>query len=199
MSSYHHGNLREALIEEASELLVEVGLSGLTLREAARRAGVSPGAPYRHFPDKESLLAELAVRGFQRLGSELLDTAGRFAEPTERLAQIGNTYILFALAHRALHRLMFGGYFDDALHPEVKNASRAAFVPVKVAIEDLVSSRGLPTDDTSALELATWSFVHGFASLILNGQVHDEETTPEFILALTRKMARWITGGFGNP
>ena len=107
---YHHGQLRAALLAASRSILAESGARGLSLREAARRAGVSTAAPYRHFKDKTSLLAALAHAAFVRLDAELTAVAERFADapPLERVQQLGVAYVGFAARHPAEFRLMFG-------------------------------------------------------------------------------------------
>src|SRR6478672_7153397 len=100
MSTYHHGNLRPALLRAATKTLEKEGVGALSLRDLARRAGVSHNAPYRHFPDRESLLAALAADGFEKLGQAMRGQGGK---------EMGEAYVRFALEHPQLFRLMFGG------------------------------------------------------------------------------------------
>src|SRR5215467_8023087 len=94
---YHHGNLREALLEAAIRLIAEVGPTAFTLREVARRAGVSHNAPYRHFQDKDDLMAAVAAQGFQELTAAMLEAAGQRSDVREQLKQAGLGYVTFAL------------------------------------------------------------------------------------------------------
>src|SRR5688500_9033811 len=100
MSTYHHGDLRQAVLGTAGEMMEKEGLAALSMREVARRAGVSHNAPYRHFPDRDSLLRALAAEGFERLGDALQSRPRR---------EMGEAYVDFALAHPERFRLMFGG------------------------------------------------------------------------------------------
>src|SRR5262245_57949686 len=121
---YHHGNLKAELLAAASALLDEGGAGAVSLRAAARRAGVSATAPYRHFADKEVLLAAVAAEGFRAFGAALTAAA---SNPTP-LAAMGLAYVRFALAHRGLFRLMFGpGIPDRDRHPELAAAADRAF------------------------------------------------------------------------
>src|ERR1700746_1786308 len=94
---YHHGNLREALLGAAIRLIAEIGPSAFTLREVARRAGVSHNAPYRHFHDKDDLLAAVASQGYGELTEAMLQAAHRYFNPLDRLKHAGLAYIAFAL------------------------------------------------------------------------------------------------------
>src|SRR5215471_8129307 len=106
--SYHHPDLRQALISSALELLSEVGVAGLSLRAAARRAKVSAMAPYRHFADKEALLAAVAEYGFHQLAARLTVATAKAADPRARLAAGGVAYVVFAHDEPSLFKLMFG-------------------------------------------------------------------------------------------
>lgn len=155
MSTYHHGDLRAALLASASQILSTQGLAQLSLREVARRAGVSHNAPYRHFPDRDSLLAELAADGFRRLGSAMAGKRGR---------ETGEAYVGFALENPNLFRLMFGGQLRVAQYPALGAAARATY-------EGLVQVfRGQPEiADADKAAAAAWSLVHGLAQLLLDG------------------------------
>ena len=111
---YHHGDLRAAVLQAAGEILETEGLSGLSLREAARRAGVSHNAPYRHFADRESLLAALAAEGFGLLAAAQREAAAKIG-----LRGMGEAYVRFALAHPERFQLMFGGVIEIGRHPGV--------------------------------------------------------------------------------
>src|SRR5919106_3067320 len=111
MSTYHHGDLRTALLQTAAKILEKQGLVALSLRELARLAGVSHNAPYRHFPDRDSLLAALAAEGFELLGDALQSRPRR---------EMGEAYVEFALAHPERFRLMFGGL--AGLEPRARRA-----------------------------------------------------------------------------
>lgn len=155
MSTYHHGDLRAALLEAASEILSEQGVGELSLREVARRAGVSHNAPYRHFPDRESLLAELATDGFRQLGEAMGEKRGR---------EMGEAYVRFALDHANLFRLMFGGQLPAARHPGLGAAASATYDALVQAF------RGQPgVADAGMAAAAAWSLVHGLAQLLLDG------------------------------
>src|SRR5256885_13290570 len=111
---YHHGHLREVLLQAAIQLIAEVGPAAFTLRETARRAGVSHNAPYRHFPDREALLAALAAEGFAMLGERLRGKPGR---------EMGAAYVSFALEQPQRLRLMFGGVLPLAKYPQLNSAA----------------------------------------------------------------------------
>ena len=152
-SSYHHGDLRAALLQAAAVQLEEEGLAALSLREAARRAGVSHNAPYRHFPDRDSLLAALATDGFHLLNEAI----GKRPE-----GNMGIAYVEFALAHPQRFRLMFGGQVSFAKYPELRAQAEGSYAGVERAFADLGT-------DAPIAAAAAWSLVHGLAGLILDG------------------------------
>jgi AcrR family transcriptional regulator len=165
---YHHGDLRAALLDAADALLDEGGDGAVSLREAARRAGVSPTAAYRHFADKEALLAALALRGFEAFGAAMAAAvaAGDAAPYVAR----GRAYIRFALARPGRFRLMFGPLLArSAAHPALLAASRQAFL----ALQANAGGR-----DGA---LRGWGMVHGLAHLLLDGAIPDEGSAEQLI------------------
>ena len=124
--AYHHGELREALLETAETLLQEDGPSGLSLRKVGRQLGVTPGAPYRHFEDKDALLAALATEGFRKLRAAILGGQEGSVDGQERLRRAGVGYLSFASSHPELFRLMFG-WMPARDVPELCDAGDAAF------------------------------------------------------------------------
>ncbi len=165
MSTYHHGDLKPTLLASASEILEEQGLASLSLREVARRAGVSHNAPYRHFTDRDSLLAELAADGFRQLGEAMSAKRGR---------EMGEAYVRFALANPSRFRLMFGGHLKMARHAPLAAAARQTHQGL---VEAFRAQPGVADAETAAA--AAWSLVHGLAQLILDG--HFESRQEKFV------------------
>lgn len=162
---YHHGDLRRGLLAAAQDLLRSGGVDAVTLREAARLAGVSHNAPYRHFQSREALLAALAAEGFRTL-RRALDEAGDRAEPAGRLTALGRAYLRFAAGDRATFRLMFGGALDTASHPDLAAAAADAFGALrKVVAEEAPRASG----EREALR--AWALVHGLAHLVAERQI----------------------------
>ncbi len=164
---YHHGNLREALIEAAVALIGEHGPAGFTVAEAARLAGVSPGAPYRHFRDAEALLAEVALRGFERFTAALSQAwNGGRPEPFRAFEALGRAYLNFARTEPAYYAAMFETRLDPEAHPGLLAAQERAFAVLREASETL-SARLPPGQRPPALMMAlhVWSMSHGIASL----------------------------------
>lgn len=166
---YHHGNLREALVEAALMLIAEKGPAGFTIAEAARLAGVSPGAPYRHFRDAEALLAEVALRGFERFAVLLAGAwNGGRPDPMRAFEAVGRAYLGFARDEPAFYAAMFETRiaFDD--HPGLLAAGDRAFAVLREAAERL-TSRLPPGQRPPALMVAlhVWAMSHGIASLFV--------------------------------
>ncbi|OYV82135.1 MAG: hypothetical protein B7Z64_09905, partial [Acidiphilium sp. 21-68-69] len=164
-SKYHHGDLRQSLIEAGATLLRDEGRAGLTLRAASRIAGVSPTASYRHFADKDALLEAIADHGFA-----LLEAALRAADtdPDDRaaLCRQGVAYVEFAVAHPDLFRLMFSGVHAR----RNKSAGHAARHGAFAVLADRVARRVGPAK-AATITLAAWSIVHGLAALIVEQRV----------------------------
>lgn len=168
--SYHHGELRLALIDSTRGLLAEQGIEAFSLRAAARRAGVSAAAPAYHFGDAAGLLTEVAMQGFAELTDRLAASAEAMPAPVDKLQALGRAYLQFAFDHPALFQLMFR---KDRLRitDELKAQGVAAFAPLQQAV---CEAAGVEQHDISptllAAMLAAWSMVHGFAHLALDGQ-----------------------------
>src|SRR5260370_16465797 len=124
---YHHGNLRETLLQSAIRLIAEVGPTAFTLREVARQAGVSHNAPYRHFHDKDALLAAVAPQGYGELTDAMLEAAGRESNVLDRLEHAGLAYVSFALRRPEHFTVMFDAPFSKQTHPEAADAAERAF------------------------------------------------------------------------
>ena len=181
--NYHHGDLHEALLVAALEILEEgVDPKALTLREAARRAGVSAMAPYRHFTDKDALLAGVAMIGFERLAAALIEADGN-PDPREALLRQGVAYVTFAGDNPALFRLMFG-HASPERSPELAETS---FVSYKI-LADRVGSL-VPPDQAGEWTLLCWTTVHGLAMLALDGRL---TLNPQSPAVLAERMLRLL-------
>ncbi|RYJ00059.1 MAG: TetR/AcrR family transcriptional regulator, partial [Acetobacteraceae bacterium] len=158
---YHHGNLREALLEAARALVAERGPQGFTLTEAARRAGVSPSAPYRHFKDREEVLAELCRRGFALFGQRLQAAAGGAASPTEALSGMGPAYLAFAREEPGYYAAMFAFQPPAGAEPAVPE-QREPFEGLARAVARVLPA-GVAEPRLVALQI--WALSHGVAML----------------------------------
>jgi AcrR family transcriptional regulator len=168
---YHHGNLKEALLRAALELIAQKGPAGFTFAEAARWAGVSPAAPYRHFRDRDELLASVALRGFE-LFAKALARAWDDGRPTPYAAfdRVGRAYLEFARTEPAYYSAMFEAGISPDSNPELREAGERAFAVLRSATERLVAT--LPAANRPPvlmMALHIWALSHGIASLFGRG------------------------------
>jgi len=170
--AYHHGDLRAALIRAALELIDAHGVKGFTLKDAARMAGVSIAAPYRHFADKNALLDAISAEGFAQFDAALAEAYERKDDPTERIVELGVAYVGFALEHTAHFRVMFGAMGGDGDNsskavPQGIPEGATGFLLLVQGVKELIpeASEEVQRD----LILACWSLVHGFALLEIDG------------------------------
>jgi AcrR family transcriptional regulator len=170
---YHHGSLRAAMLQAAERILERDGIQGLTLRAAAREAGVSHAAPKNHFGDIRGLLSELAAVGFARFGAAMVAQTRDGDPPRARMAAIGHGYVTFARQNPGLFVLMFRSERLDFGRPALRAAAEDAF---KVLADMVRKHRHAPADAPLVLSdaariAAAWSLVHGFAMLLLDGRL----------------------------
>jgi AcrR family transcriptional regulator len=168
---YHHGNLKEALIRAALQLIAEKGPAGFTFAEAARFAGVSPAAPYRHFRDRDDLLADVARRGFEQFADALTKAwdDGR-PDPMTAFERMGRAYLSFARTEPAYYSAMFEAGIAPNTSAELAAAGDRAFATMRMACERIVAR--LPSTKRPPVlmvALHVWSLSHGIASLFGRG------------------------------
>jgi AcrR family transcriptional regulator len=169
--SYHHGDLKRALTSAALSLVAEKGPKGFTLTEAARRAGVSAAAPYRHFADKASLLATVAEQGFADLHADLVAAGDAASDPRARVIDLGRAYVRWAVAHPDHYRVMFGAELDKPVHPSLGVAALRAFGDLLDAITACQEAGIVDGGEPLLVAAPLWSLVHGVASLAIGGEL----------------------------
>ncbi len=169
-TAYHHGDLRPALLRASLALIDESGIGALSLRQVARKAGVSHNAPYHHFKDRGSLLAALAEDGFAELAQEMGDARAAAPDAGARLEACGQAYIRFALKSPARFKLMFRPELTGAgAEAAVAASSTPALDTLTAAIIEAQAGGLAPAGDPRPLVLTCWAAVHGLASLWLDG------------------------------
>jgi AcrR family transcriptional regulator len=166
--AYHHGALRPALIDAAEAVIAERGVDGFSLRETARRAGVSPSAPAHHFGDARGLLTAIATAGFEALGDALQD-ASKAKTREERIRAQGLAYVDFALSRRARFDVMWRAALLNQDDPALAAAGRRAFGLLDQAVRGEGAVREGPADPALGPSIACWAIVHGFARLAIDG------------------------------
>jgi AcrR family transcriptional regulator len=169
--SYHHGNLKQALLKASLDLIRQAGPEAFTLREVARRAGVSHNAPYRHFRDKEELLAAVAAQGFDRLTQSMERAVAGASGAAERFRRSGRGYVEFALRYPQHFSVMFDAPLHFDRHPDMHAAGERAFGTLLRHVEDCQREGVLPPGDPRLAALVAWSLVHGVAKLAIAGRL----------------------------
>jgi len=211
---YHHGNLREALLNAALRLISEVGPTAFTLREVARRAGVSHNAPYRHFRDRDELMAAVATQGYSELTQAMLDAVEQEPGALERLQRAGLAYVKFALrrpehftvmfdapASKPSQKLCFNPSKMNTQYPEAAEAAEQSFRTLLNFVAACQQEGVLSAGDTKRLALLSWSIVHGIAKLAITGRFPFSSKTEiqkfaEFVIANSLPTARSQPGDF---
>jgi AcrR family transcriptional regulator len=188
---YHHGALREALLQAAERVLERDGLAGLTLRAVAREAGVSHAAPTHHFGDLTGLLSELAAVGFRQFNAAMASSSDSATTPLERALARPKAYVAYAQAHPGMYGIMFRTERLDYSRPSLHEAAEASFAGLANAVgmmrQEQIRGDALTLNQGAAIARA-WSMVHGFTMLLLDGRLEDilgrlpEGTTPERLL-----------------
>ncbi len=181
--TYHHGDLYESLVRAGTELLIEQGLGGFTLRECARRAGVSHAAPKNHFASVDALLAEIAARGFDAFVDALAKAAYEASPqtPDARLEAMGRAYINFAMTHTAVYSLMFRHNQPFSMSEHLAHAATAGWVQLETAVEAVL---GPDRSDHTICAAHVWAVVHGIASLIIDRRL-PPSANPDAVIALS--------------
>ena len=169
---YHHGNLKEALLQAALNLIAQKGAAGFTFADAARMAGVSPAAPYRHFRDRDELLSSIAQRGFEQFEALLVQAwdDGR-PDTIAAFERLGKAYLAFAREEPAFYSAMFESGVPVETTPALAAASERAFAVIRAAAERLAAlvPSNMPRPPALMMALHIWSMSHGVASLFARG------------------------------
>jgi AcrR family transcriptional regulator len=168
--AYHHGDLRQALVDAAIQVVARHGADGLSLRELARRLGVSHQAPYRHFADKRALLEAVAAAGFAVL-FDRMRAAIRNPDPVAGLIESGVAYVRFALEHPAQYRVMFGARELPSGRPTENDPGDTVFRGLVATIERCQQAGMLPAAPSRDLAVVCWSIVHGLAMLAVDDKL----------------------------
>lgn len=193
-SGYHHGDLRASLIRATDEIVAERGVDGFTVAEAARRSGVSSGAPFRHFADREALLAATGAAAIDELREAYREAIAAAADPAEALAAVSAAYVIFSVANPAALELLSGAGFDPRAHPEMQEARRQLvdlLIPVGLA---------LGSDHNDALDLVAAQFAlsNGFAVQAARGAFEPRGESLADVAARARQATLALVAGWSR-
>jgi AcrR family transcriptional regulator len=198
--AYQHGDLRRALVQAGLKLLSEGGIPNLSLRAAAELAGVSHAAPYRHFQDKDALLAAIAEEGFRILTARMREeiaARGPEADLLVRFSASGVGYVSFAVEHPAYLRLIFGGTMspEAAVPPSLQAAGQEAYSVLRDLVSEGIATGRFRPGDPDHHSLTAWSLVHGLSMLLIDGRVRPGERGAPDVPALTESIIRMLGEG----
>jgi AcrR family transcriptional regulator len=171
--TYHHGDLKNALINAGVEILSKEGVGGLSLRKVAKKAGVSHAAPYSHFADKQALIAAISTESFRQLYERINDVAEKYKkDPAKQLTEAAWAYVQFALDDPDRFKVMFSGILEkEKEYPEFVEASQKSFQQVVRIIEANQTAGRLGSGPSDLAALSAWGMIHGFIMLLLEGQI----------------------------
>ncbi|NIZ03702.1 TetR/AcrR family transcriptional regulator [Thalassospira lucentensis] len=175
MAKYHHGDVRNVLLQKAETILTDEGPTGLSLRRLARMTGVSEAAPYRHFDGKDGILAAVAISAFERFAQKLEDVAATVTKHEDRIMALGTAYVGFAIENPQHFRLIFGRERPPLdQYPELRDAADNAFDVVQRAVTSVDRKADMTLSQAATAynrALAAWSRAHGIAMLVIDGMI----------------------------
>jgi AcrR family transcriptional regulator len=194
--SYHHGNLRRALLDEALATIQAEGVDALTLRSIGARLGVSRTALYRHFADKRALLTAVATEGFAALRRKLLSAWEEGGRDDAAFRAMGAAYVHFAIENPSYYRVMFGGFVDqETRDPELASEAMAAFQALVDALATLQRDSILRNDDPVLMARYVWALVHGLAMLGIDGHLREPGAVEELLRYAVERLHSGIAAG----
>ncbi len=174
-TSYHHGDLKNALIHAAIEIVAEEGVYGLSLRKAARKAGVSHNAPYAHFTDKQALIAAIAVDGHSKIHTIINGVAEKYPnDPLQQLVHLAWAYVQFGLKSPAHYKIIFSGLIENEKnYPVFMELSTRSMLALQKIVADCQAAGILKASDyeVEMVAVSMWGLIHGLVSLVIEGQV----------------------------
>jgi AcrR family transcriptional regulator len=190
MGKYHHGDVRNVLLQQAENILIDEGPGGLSLRRLARLTGVSEAAPYRHFDGKDGILAAVAIAAFERFAEKLETVAESSDRHEERIMALGAAYVGFAVEHPQHFRLIFGRERPPLdQYPELRDAADNAFDVLQRAVTSVDRKAEMTLNEAAVAynrALAAWSRAHGIAMLVIDGMITPpaDQDLSSFVLGL---------------
>ncbi len=194
---YHHGDLHREILCAARDLLEENNIASLSLRAVAKKVGVSHTAPYRHFKDKESLLAGIAGEGFKEMTTQLVKAVDLHPDdPRAQLQEAGQRYAKLVAENPQCVQLMFGGILPcDDTYPELRESGDSAFTALKMIIEEGQNLGVFKKGDTELMALTAWSGIHGLSLLLISGSIDNAVSSPIAAQTLTAAVTTMMLEG----
>jgi AcrR family transcriptional regulator len=198
--TYHHGNLKQTLIDVSLDILVKEGHQSLSIRKVATQAGVSQSAPYRHFIDQEALYAEVACVGFQRLSDVLQELRKKYKKtPLIQFRESGVIYVEFALNNPALFQIMYGNQIPDhSKYPFLIESEDQTFQILLDILTDCKNEGSIQTDDIQGSATSAWTLVHGIAVLLSGKQVMFRSTDLKKARKVTKDLIQFLYVGMSS-
>jgi AcrR family transcriptional regulator len=194
--SYHHGNLRRALLDATSELIADVGPSGFSMREIARRAGVSHAAPAHHFADRTGLLTAFATEGLTMLADQLDEAC---AHHPDEFVEVGVAYVEFAVRHRSYFEVMFRRDLVDADDAAYQEALHSSTRPLQLGLTELRSDPSVAAADVEAVAIGLWAQMHGLAALVLGGSLGTVDDSAALVRRVSAAVDRAVVWEAEKP
>ena len=197
LKPYHHGDLHREILCAARDLLEENNIASLSLRAVAKKVGVSHTAPYRHFKDKESLLAGIAGEGFKEMTAQLTEAVDLHPnDPRAQLQEAGQRYAKLVAENPQCVQLMFGGILPcDDTYPELRESGDSAFTALKAIIEEGQKQGVFKKEDVELMALTAWSGIHGLSLLLISGSIDNTVSEPVAAHALTAAVTTMMLEG----
>lgn len=194
---YHHGDLHREILCAARDLLEENNIASLSLRAVAKKVGVSHTAPYRHFRDKESLLAGIAGEGFKEMTAQMTEAVELHPnDPRAQLQEAGHRYVRLVAENPQCVQLMFGGILPcDDTYPELRASGDLAFAALKTIIEDGQALGVFKKGDVEVMALTAWSSIHGLSLLFISGSINETASAPVEVRSLTTAITTMMLEG----
>jgi AcrR family transcriptional regulator len=198
---YHHGDLRKALLGGVARVIREKGLGEVSLREVARRIGVSHGAPAHHFASKRALLTAFATEGYTKLVAACREEVARShaEDPRERLASMGRGYFRFCIEQREYYEVMFRVDLTDTKDTAFKSATDALWSDMSAAVMEIGAKNYAPGKDLQAFGLAAWALAHGMAALWQSGRLGLRSKGADPMALIARATHVFVSGVAGWP
>jgi len=186
--TYHHGDLRNELIEIGAKLLIEQGLENFSLRKVAKEIGVSHAAPYRHFKNKEDLILEIAKKGIKEFYDALAKPFQEFIDqPKLQLIELGKAYINFAVNNPYLMKILFFSDLKKNIDiTKITNINKDGYSMLEKSVKNCITTGETKINDVQKLSLLSWSFVHGLSALMMENVVYFGSASDEMIDQLVR-------------